>query len=71
MQQRGWTADQITDAIQNGQKFPAVNNVNLGDAAIRHVHPTTGRSVVVDTVTEEVIHRPAGFGATRQEAAGT
>ena len=27
-----------------------------GNAATRHVHPTTGRSVVVDDVTGEVIH---------------
>ena len=56
MRQRGWTADQITEAIQDGQKFPAVNLVNSGNAATRYVHPTTGRSVVVDDVTEEVIH---------------
>jgi hypothetical protein len=56
MAQRGWTPDQITEAIPHGQQFPAVNNVTPANAAIRYVHPTTGRSVVVDTVTEEVIH---------------
>ena len=56
MRQRGWTPDQITEAIQQGQKFPAVNLVNSGNAATRFVHPTTGRSVVVDDVTREVIH---------------
>lgn len=56
MVQRGWTPDQITEAIQTGQQFPAANNVNLGNAATRYVHPTTGRSVVVDDVTNEVIH---------------
>jgi hypothetical protein len=56
MRQRGWTLDQITEAVQNGQKIPAVNNVNPGNAATRHVHPTTGRSVVIDNVTKEVIH---------------
>ena len=56
MSQRGWTPGQITEAIQNGQGVPAVNLVNPGNAATRYVHPTTGRSIVVDDVTEEVIH---------------
>jgi hypothetical protein len=56
MQQRGWTTNQISEAIQNGQQFPAVNNVNSANGATRYVHPTTGRSVVVDNVTGEVIH---------------
>jgi hypothetical protein len=54
MAQRGWTPQQITEAIQNGQQFPAVNNVNPGNAATRYVHPTTGRSVVVDNTTRYV-----------------
>jgi len=56
MVQRGWTPDQVTEAIQNGQRFAAANKVNPGNAATRYVHPTTGRSVVVDNVTMEVIH---------------
>ena len=56
MAQRGWTADQIAEAIQTGQQFPAVNHVNPSNAAKRFVHPITGRSVVVDDVTQEVIH---------------
>jgi hypothetical protein len=56
MQQRGWTSDQITEAIQNGQRFAAVNLVNPGNAAFRYLHPTTGRSVVIDDVSGEVIH---------------
>jgi hypothetical protein len=56
MQQRGWTIDQITDAIQQGQRVPAVNQVNPGNTATRCIHPTTGRSVVVDDATGEVIH---------------
>ena len=56
MHQRGWTPDQITEAIQNGRKIAAVNLVNPGNAATRYVHPTTGRSVVVDEVLGEVIH---------------
>ena len=56
MQQRGWTPSQITEAVENGQKFPVANNVNPGNAATRYVHPATGRSVVMDDVTKEVIH---------------
>jgi hypothetical protein len=56
MTQRGWTAQQITEAMQSGQHFSAVNHVNPGNTATRYVHPVTGRSVVVDDVTEEVIH---------------
>ena len=56
MRSSGWTPDQITEAIKNGQKVPAVNQVNPVNTASRYIHPTTGRSVVVDDVTEEVIH---------------
>jgi hypothetical protein len=56
MAQRGWTPQQISEAIANGQQLPAVNSVNSGNAATRYVHPTTGRSVVVDNVSAEVIH---------------
>jgi len=56
MAQRGWTANQIAEAIQNGQRFPAVNKVNSANPATRYVHPSTARSVVVDNMTGEVIH---------------
>ena len=56
MQQRGWTGAQITEAIESGEHFAAPNLVNKGNSATRYVHPTTGRSVVVDDVTHEVIH---------------
>ena len=56
MKQRGWTSDQITEAIQGGQRFPTTNNIVPANGATRHVHPTTGRSVVVDNATGEVIH---------------
>ncbi len=56
MAQRRWTPQQITEAIQTGQQFPAANLVNPGNAAIRYVRPMTGRSVVLDDVTREVIH---------------
>ncbi|MCC6493047.1 MAG: hypothetical protein IT424_08495, partial [Pirellulales bacterium] len=43
-------------AIEFGPVVPAVNNVNPSNAAMRYVHPLTGRSVIVDIVTQEVIH---------------
>jgi hypothetical protein len=56
MRQRGWTPDQITEAVESGQKHPATNLVNPGNSATRYIHPVTGRSIVVDDATEEVIH---------------
>lgn len=56
MQQRGWTKDQIREAIANGQRYNAPNNVNPGNTATRYVHPRTGQSVVVDDQTGEILH---------------
>lgn len=56
MKKRGWTPEQISEALQEGKNFPAENVVNQGNTATRYVHPTTGRSVVIDDVTMEVLH---------------
>ena len=56
MRQRGWTADQIDEAIRRGERFPAANRINPAHGATRYVHPTTGRSIVLDDATGEVIH---------------
>jgi hypothetical protein len=56
MRQRGWTADQIDEALRRGQRFAAANNLDPAKGATRYVHPITGRSVVLDNVTGEVIH---------------
>lgn len=56
MNQRGWTPQQITEAMQTGAKVAAPNNVNPANTATRYMHPETGRSVVVDDVTQEVLH---------------
>lgn len=56
MQKRGWTPEQIDEAMARGQRFPAPNQVNPGNPATRYVHPETGRSVIVDDVTKEVLH---------------
>lgn len=56
MESRGWTEDQITEAIKLGKQYKAPNNVTPGNTATRYVHPQTGRSVVIDDITKEVIH---------------
>jgi len=56
MAKRGWIPQQITEAMQKGDRFAAENLVNQTNAATRYVHPVTGRSVVIDDVTKEVIH---------------
>lgn len=38
------------EAIESGQQVLAVKRA-MGNPAIRYVHPSTGQSVVVDTVT--------------------
>ncbi|TMK15066.1 MAG: hypothetical protein E6G72_00700 [Alphaproteobacteria bacterium] len=56
MQQRGWTPEQITEAIDTGRRYPATNRVHQGNTASRYVHPRTGQSVVIDDQTGEVLH---------------
>lgn len=56
MNKRGWTSQQIDEAVGRGRTFPADNNVNPSNPATRYVHPDTGRSVVIDDVTKEVLH---------------
>jgi RHS repeat-associated protein len=56
MVQRGWTIEEISETIISGEKFPANNLVNKNHSATRYVNPTTGKSIVVDDITKEVIH---------------
>jgi RHS repeat-associated protein len=55
MAARGWTDGMIREAVSSGQKFQTINKAT-GNPAIRYVHPRTGQSVVVDTVTKRIIH---------------
>ena len=55
MEQRGWTQEQIKEAIKSGQQVPAVNKAT-GNPSTRYISPSTGQSVVVDSKTGEVIH---------------
>jgi RHS repeat-associated protein len=56
MAKRGWTGQQINEAISSGKQVAAPNNVNPANGATRYIHPTTGRSVVVDNVTRQLLH---------------
>jgi hypothetical protein len=53
---RGWTEGLIREAIETGAQFSAPNKLNPLNSATRYVHPATGQSVVVDNVTNAVIH---------------
>lgn len=55
MAQRGWSNTQIDEAIASGKQFE-VRNFETGAPATRYVHPETGRSVVIDNTTKEIIH---------------
>jgi len=55
MAARGWTVDLVEEAKTGGRSHPAVNR-ETGGPATRYVHPRTGRSVVIDDTTGEVIH---------------
>ena len=55
MAKRGWNEKQIGEALST-KGIPARNAVNPGNPAMRHVHPETGQSIVIDTNTSEIIH---------------
>ena len=63
MQKRGWTPKQVDEAIQNGKQYPAPNRVNPKNPAIRYEHLETGRIVVRDETTKEIIQ----IGGSRKE----
>jgi hypothetical protein len=56
MTKRGWSTDEIRDAFENGESYPATDLTNGGTAATRYVNPTTGKSVVINNTTGGVIH---------------
>jgi hypothetical protein len=55
MDARGWTPEQIDEAAKSGSRIDAINRYT-GAPATRYVNPTTGRSVVIDDATGEVVH---------------
>jgi hypothetical protein len=56
MLKRGWTKEEIMEAFESGQAFPAVDLTAGGAPATRYVHPVTGKSVVINNATGKVIH---------------
>jgi len=55
MSKRGWTKRHVSEALKNKEFYAAVNKVNPSNSATRYVHPKTGRSVVIDDVTREIL----------------
>ena len=56
LMKRGWTEAQIQEAVEKGKAYPAVDKTAGGAPATRYIHPTTGKSVVVNNETGKVIH---------------
>jgi hypothetical protein len=52
MRQRGWSEQDIIDAIQT----EGIPTVGKNGPATRYVHPKTGKSVVIDNQTGEIFH---------------
>jgi hypothetical protein len=55
MQEREWTLEDIDNVIRNGTQEPAPNDVHTGNPAVRYTDPTTGKYVVKDEATGEVL----------------
>ena len=55
MVQQGWTQEQVSEALAHGRRFWAAN-LETGGSATRYLHLETGRSVVIDDATGEVLH---------------
>lgn len=53
MKNRGWTEEQITETIKHGKQYPAPNNVNKSNKAIRYEYK--GNYVVRDESTKEIL----------------
>jgi hypothetical protein len=52
MRRRAWTEEQIREALAT-EPLPAAGKRG---PALRYVHPTSGKSVVVDAATGEIFH---------------
>lgn len=55
MKDRRWTDKQVTDIIRTGKEAPAPNHINKGNTATRYTDPNTGRFIVRDDITKEII----------------
>ena len=52
MRKRGWTEQEIREALAT----PGIPAKGKHHPATRHVHPVTGKSVIVDDVTGDIFH---------------
>lgn len=55
IEKRKWTADQITNTLKTGKRTKATNKVNKGNRAIMYTNPKTGKFLVRDEVTKEIL----------------
>lgn len=55
MADRGWTPEQIDDILANGEQFNAPNKVYPQNSATRYIDLNTGRYIVRDDVTGEIL----------------
>lgn len=55
MDKRGWTDKEITRTIRTGRRDKAPNYVNKQNRAVRYTDPKTGKFVVRDEVTKEIL----------------
>lgn len=53
---RGWSESQVSKTIKNGKSTPATNKVNPGNKATRYMNKNTGKSVVIDKKSRELLH---------------
>ena len=53
---RGWTPEDVTYTIKTGKSYPATNMINKANGATRFQNPKTGKSIVIDDKTYELIH---------------
>ncbi len=54
MLSRGWTKQEILDTIQSGKAYDVINKAT-GGPATEYVNPATGKFVVVDNTTKQVL----------------
>lgn len=52
---RGWTPEDVTYTIKTGKSYPATNMINKANGATRFQNPKTGKSIVIDDKTYELI----------------
>jgi hypothetical protein len=52
MIKRGWTEQMIREALATD----GIPTIGKREPALRHVHPTSGKSVIIDRTTGEIFH---------------